>query len=160
MKQQQFTGPEKPEGERVRKNTSSESNSKIDDQLLNHVRSYSNGTPEEISDRIKQLDQEWDIERTLETNMSLIALTGLALGVFINLYWLILPAIVLLFFLQHALQGWCPPIPLFRMLKVRTRPEIDREKYALKALRGDFDNLSYIDEQTKARSAFEATKKI
>jgi len=43
------------------------------------------------------------------------------------------------FFFQHATQGWCPPIPVFRRMGVRTRREINRERYALKALRGDFD---------------------
>jgi hypothetical protein len=45
------------------------------------------------------------------------------------------------FLLQHALQGWCPPVPVFRRLGVRTTAEIDRERYALKALRGDFKRL-------------------
>jgi hypothetical protein len=65
---------------------------------------------------------------------------------------------VLLFFVQHALQGWCPPIPAFRALGVRTRPEIDREKYAIKALRGDFQNIHLSPEQPEI--AFEAAKKI
>ena len=43
-----------------------------------------------------------------------------------------------LFLLQHALQGWCPPLPLLRRLGVRTQAEIERERYALKAIRGDF----------------------
>ena len=45
------------------------------------------------------------------------------------------------FLLQHALQGWCPPLPLFRRLGVRTAREIARERYALQALRGDFDDV-------------------
>jgi hypothetical protein len=47
--------------------------------------------------------------------------------------------LVLLFFLQHALQGWCPPLPIFRKLGYRTKDEIAKEKYALKLLRGDFN---------------------
>jgi hypothetical protein len=43
--------------------------------------------------------------------------------------------------LQHALTGWCPPVPLFRRLGARTRQEIDRELYALKVVRGDFAPL-------------------
>jgi hypothetical protein len=46
--------------------------------------------------------------------------------------------VVLTFLFQHAVQGWCPPLPVLRRLGVRTRKEIDRERYALKALRGDF----------------------
>jgi hypothetical protein len=32
-------------------------------------------------------------------------------------------------------------VPIFRRKGVRTRREIDAEKYALKALRGDFSNV-------------------
>jgi hypothetical protein len=70
-----------------------------------------------------------------------ITLAGLALGTTVNRKWLILPAVVQTFFLQHALEGWCPPIPLLRRLGVRTMDEINRERYALKALRGDFDEM-------------------
>jgi hypothetical protein len=38
-------------------------------------------------------------------------------------------------------QGWCPPLPVFRRLGIRTASEIDYERYALKSLRGDFDEL-------------------
>jgi len=48
---------------------------------------------------------------------------------------------VLVFLFQHSVQGWCPPLPVFRRLGVCTRSEIDQEKFALKALRGDFDSL-------------------
>lgn len=52
-----------------------------------------------------------------------------------------LPALVAGFLLQHALQGWRPPAPLFRRLGIRTAGEIAEERDALKALRGDFDRL-------------------
>lgn len=129
--------PSKPKGERVRRSTGSNQNKKIDRQIIDSIKNYRKH-PWLIKARLRKLDKEWDIERMLETNMSVIALAGLALSVFVNRNWLLLPATVLLFFLQHAVQGWCPPIPLFRALGVRTRPEIDREKYALKAIRGDF----------------------
>jgi hypothetical protein len=66
---------------------------------------------------------------------------------------------VLPFLFQHAVQGWCPPVPLFRRLGVRTRKEIDAEKYALKAVRGDFDELPPAnngDTLGRARRAWEA----
>jgi hypothetical protein len=72
--------------------------------------------------------------------------------------WLILPSIVLPFLFQHAMQGWCPPVPLFRRLGVRTREEIDREKYALKALRGDFEEIDSIRRSEEAEDALEAVK--
>lgn len=46
------------------------------------------------------------------------------------------------FLLRHAVQGWCPPLPVFRRLGARTQSEIDHERYALKALRGDFRGVA------------------
>ena len=43
---------------------------------------------------------------------------------------------------MHGLSGWCRPLPLLRNLGVRTRSEIDVEKFALKSLRGDFEQMS------------------
>lgn len=53
---------------------------------------------------------------------------GTALGFFISRYWLILPGMVSLFFLQHALQGWCPPLPIIRRMGMRTAAEIFTER--------------------------------
>jgi len=55
-----------------------------------------------------------------------------------NGWWLILPAAVTAFLFQHAIQGWCPPVPILRRLGFRTSDEINKERYALKAVRGDF----------------------
>jgi hypothetical protein len=52
----------------------------------------------------------------------------------------------------HAIQGWYPLLPLFRRMGIRSQDEIDRERYALKALRGDFDAVSTVDSDT-ARAA-------
>ena len=63
------------------------------------------------------------------------------------------------FLLQHALQGWCPPVPVFRRLGVRTTAEIDRERYALKALRGDFGRYDAISASADPRRQAEAALK-
>jgi len=108
-------------------------NAQIDRQTDRNIRRYIGASRETVVARIEQLDKEWDIERVLEVNASSLALTGLVLGLTVNKRWLLLPTIVLSFLLQHGLQGWCPPLPILRRLGVRTRGEIDREKYALKA---------------------------
>src|SRR3954463_16195879 len=94
-----------------------------------------------ISRRINDLDNEWDIERWLETNASALAFTGTVLGLLVNKKFFAIPCLVLPFLFQHAVQGWCPPVPILRRKGVRTRGEIDEEKFALKALRGDFENI-------------------
>jgi hypothetical protein len=105
------------------------------------VMSLHEATPDAIGDRLRELEAEWDVERRLQANASSLVMAGVALGYFIDRRFLLLPAAVLGFFAQHALQGWCPPIPLFRRFGVRTVREIERERYALKALRGDFNSV-------------------
>lgn len=83
------------------------------------------------------------MERWLETNASALAFTGTVLGLALSRKWLALPLIVTGFLFQHAVQGWCPPLPVLREMGVRTRGEIDREKYALKILRGDFKDMNF-----------------
>lgn len=117
--------------DRVRNSTDREINNRIDDVTNSNIQFYSNRPVWEIKQRITVLEQEWDIERVLEVNASTLALTGLILGITVNKKWLAVPAVVLPFLLQHALQGWCPPLPILRRMGIRTRDEIDREKYAL-----------------------------
>lgn len=95
--------------------------------------------PIEFDARLQELDREWDIERVLQANASTLVMLGVGLGYAVDRRFLLLPAAVFGFFAQHALQGWCPPIPVLRRLGVRTMREIERERYAVKALRGDFD---------------------
>ncbi|MGZ8191863.1 MAG: hypothetical protein ACXWTS_11650 [Methylococcaceae bacterium] len=118
--------------DRVRSSTASHVNEEIDLQTDMNIQRYKGKSRAEILERIQMLDKEWDIERVLEVNASTLALSGLILGLTKNRKWLFLPGIVLPFLLQHGLQGWCPPLPLLRRLGIRTRGEIDREKYALK----------------------------
>lgn len=94
--------------------------------------------PDRIDQRLRELDREWDIERTLEANAATPALTGTVLGATRDHRWLYLSGGVAAFLLQHALQGWCPPVPILRRLGIRTTQEINAERTALKALRGDF----------------------
>ena len=142
--------------DRVRANTSDEINRRLDRQSEARVRGYEQKSPAEITGRISELDREWDMERWLETNAAAIAFTGLMLGVTHSKKWLLVPGIVLPFLFQHAVQGWCPPVPVLRRLGVRTREEIDREKYALKVLRGDFEKSGPSPSSETALTAVEA----
>ena len=78
----------------------------------------------------------------LEANAASVPLLSLGLGAFVDRRFFVLPAIVAGFLLQHAVQGWCPPVPMFRRMGIRTAREIDSERHALKIIRGDFESLS------------------
>jgi len=129
------------EADRVRRHTPWRALQKIDQRIEDSVRFHSRQPERVISQRIQELGREWSMERWLETNASVLAFSGTLLGITVNRKWLAVPLIVTGFLFQHAVQGWCPPVPVLRRLGVRTRGEIDREKFALKALRGDFENL-------------------
>lgn len=123
--------------DRVQNNTSETVNRMIHAEMLERLIFFALH-PDRIEARLQALDLEWDIERALEANAATLALGGVALGAFSSRRWLALPALVAGFLLQHAIQGWCPPLPALRRLGFRTQREIDQERYALKALRGDF----------------------
>lgn len=88
-----------------------------------------------IDRRLDELDREWDIERSLEANAAAVSLIGLALGRFANRRFYALPAVISAFLLQHAVQGWCPPLPVLRRLGFRTPREIERERRTLENMR-------------------------
>jgi hypothetical protein len=124
--------------DRVQRSTPSSLNARIELETKQNLAEYATEKADEIDDRIQELDKEWDIERSLELNAAVLALTGTVLGMLVDKRWFALPIVVASFLTQHAIQGWCPPLPILRKLGFRTRKEIDKEKYALKAMRGDF----------------------
>ena len=143
---------------RVARNTPDDINRDIQQQIEASVRYYAEH-PEQIGRRLAELDREWDIERTLEANAATIALTGTAFGTLIDRRFLAIPLLVTGFLLQHALQGWCPPVMFFRRRGVRTAEEIAVERFALKALRGDFRNVDQAsDALTRAGAALIAAR--
>ena len=131
---------------RVSQNTDAAINERIRRQTEENISTAVSDGKIGIDRRLRELENEWDIERTLEANAATIALVGLGLGAFVDRKWFALPAVVCGFLLQHAVQGWCPPVPLFRRLGIRTSTEIDYERYTLKTLRGDFQGLPTIND--------------
>jgi hypothetical protein len=135
--------------DRVPAHTAEHINRRLEREMRERVQLMA-GQPDRIGARLKQLDAEWDIERAIEANASTLAFIGVALGYFVHPYWLVLPAAVTLFLFQHAIQGWCPPVPVLRRLGFRTVYEIERERQALKALRGDFNGIERAPDKVAA----------
>jgi hypothetical protein len=148
-----------PSADLVRDNTSPEVARRIRAQTEASVAACARGGPAAIEQRLAELDREWDVERWLETGAASLSLLGMAMGSTVNRKWFLLPAAVGAFLLQHTLQGWCPPLPLLRRLGVRTADEINQERFALKALRGDFARAPAPESPTDvlANHAFKAT---
>jgi hypothetical protein len=135
--------------ERVPRHTSPD----VNEQILRHIEEsvrYHAARPGEIAKRLQELDQEWDIERAIEANASVLAFGGVVLAATSDRRWLLLPALVTAFLFQHAIQGWCPPVPVLRRLGFRTSYEIEQERNALKALRGDFAHVKESNDEAEA----------
>lgn len=118
-------------------------NRKIDAKVEACVRALAAAERPELARYLGKLEREWDLNRVLLVATSALALgaalvhrtgrggkalsTGLAVGA----------AAVL----QQGVVGYGPLTSLLRSVGVRTRGEIDLEKFALKALRGDFERI-------------------
>jgi hypothetical protein len=127
---------------RVRESSPEAVNQQVDQSIRKSISRYRMKGSDAISERIRELDQEWSIERTLQVNAATLALAGTLLGAFVNKRWLVVPGIVTTFLLQHGTQGWCPPLPVMRAMGIRSRREIDEERYSLKAIRGDYKEVT------------------
>jgi hypothetical protein len=123
---------------RVERHSPASANARIRAETLARLAEYQHADAARLTARIAELRREWDIERTLEANAASVALLGVILGAAVDRRWFALPGVVAAFLLQHAIQGWCPPLPVFRRMGVRTAAEIHEEIVALKMLRGDF----------------------
>ena len=145
--------------ERVPAHTAEHVNERIKRETDDRVRRLA-AEPDAVGDRLKELDEEWDVERALEANAASLAFTGTILAATVDRRWLMLPAVVTAFLFQHAVQGWCPPLPILRRLGYRTAREIDEERVALKALRGDFrpTEPGDTDHDTQASRALRAAR--
>jgi len=120
-----------PTAQRVALHTLPQVNARIHEETERNIVYYSGLGRQAIERRITELDREWDIERALEANAASATLFGFMMGTLWNRKWFILPGIVGGFLLQHAIDGWCPPLPIMRRLGFRTAHEIEYERHAL-----------------------------
>jgi len=133
------------EEDRIRAASSDEINRRIDRYTEDNIRYYATRPKHEISERIDNLEDEWDVDRLIQAWISGTGLATVFLGTVWSKKWWILTTASLGFLGNHAVNGWCPSANVFRRLGYRTRQEIDREKFALKALRGDFDDIGKLE---------------
>ncbi|WIG99087.1 hypothetical protein KGD87_01230 [Myxococcus sp. SDU36] len=117
-------------------------NRRIDEHVERCVRHMAErGDRAEMTRYLARLEREWDINRALAVGTSALGLLGLLLGRRDGGRWRGLTAVAGGMLLQHSLSGFSPLSELLRVLGVRTRREIDLEKFAIKALRGDFERI-------------------
>ncbi|MES2559370.1 MAG: hypothetical protein V4590_06495 [Bacteroidota bacterium] len=126
----------------------------IDETTRENIQKYVDQGESAIDRRIRELDNKWDMERTLRLNISILALAGVLFGTYKKNRWSVLSIAVTAFVAQQLISKWYPTRSLLKKLGLQTHREIEHEKYALKALRGDFKSI-----QNNVDKAWEAVNK-
>ncbi len=126
-------------------------NNDIRNKTVGCINLYKDSGEAILTDKIGKLNQEWDTERFLEAHAACVMLISSILGYKRKkCCWFLLTGLAGFFLFWHALLGWCPLLPVIRMLGVRTAEEINNEKIVLKKIRGDFSqNTANADELLK-----------
>jgi hypothetical protein len=115
-----------------------------------------------IERRLEELDREWDIDRCTGVNVGAVSLLGVFLGATRSRKWYLAPFLASFCLVQQATQGRSPLTGLFRRWGIRTREEIEHERFTLKVLRGDFEDLKPLevkDQQSSIHDTFEAVRR-
>jgi len=97
--------------------------------------------PHAINDRIDQLEWEWTAGRMTKVTLGVTILVGFALTALLNPWFLVLPAAAGLFLLQYIFSRSSWLGEMFHEMGYRRGCEVEQEKLALRALRGDFRHL-------------------
>ena len=137
---------------RVASYTTSSASSEIHQDMHDSL-SYYSRHPERIDDRLAELAEEWDVERTLEANASTLIIASAAAAYVFDKRILYFTGVVAGFLLMHSIQGFCPPLPILRKMGVRTRSEIMYEQQALLSIQQDMLSARRASEPNEAVAA-------
>lgn len=123
------------------------------------IERYARADAVALTERIAELDREWDVERWIAAEAPLTILAGVALAGTVDRRWLLLSGFAASMLIVHGFTGWYPLLPVLRRAGVRTTAEIAAERYALQRLRGDFDTIDRdAAPETRARQALAAAE--
>lgn len=129
--------------DRVREHSAPIVNQRIAARTRDRIEHVVNEGRDAIVQRLEQLDHEWDVDRALMVNFAIASGAAYAAGLYRYANrpwfglgprrngWLRFFSVQLGFLLLHGTVGWCPPLPVFRRLGVRTKSEIEAERRAL-----------------------------
>jgi hypothetical protein len=110
-----------------------------------------------IDARLRHLEGEWSMGRMVKATAGVLILGGLGLTIFVNPWLAVIPAAGGLMLAQNLYSRKSLLGEMFAAMGFRTSVEIDHERMALKAIRGDFRDLPTIHqiEDRDAISRFE-----
>ena len=116
--------------DRVRMMSAEQANRAIDQATEDSIARVTAGGRSEIERRLVELQREWNVDRALVLNFSVLVLAQL-IAAKRTRRWLWGPLIQTSFLIMHTTIGWCPPVLWVRPMGFRTRYEIQAEREAL-----------------------------
>lgn len=134
-----------------------------ENRTLDNIRFYGSLGREGIDERIRALDDEWDVERAVTVGLAGAGAAGLIMGLLGSRIWRLLAWAALPLLFLFGQDKWRPSDGILKSLGLRSRKEIQDEKYALKALRGDFREVEPEPEEagaSKARNSARAMEAV
>lgn len=111
-------------------------NQEIERQTEARIHQFKRTSPEEIIQRIAELDSETHAEKVLAVSLASATAAAFLLSL-THKKWTIVSGILSVFLLQQKLKGWSLPLLLIRQQGFRTRSEINLERQALNNLLQD-----------------------
>lgn len=111
------------------------------DAVKDSVRFYGSLGPAALSERLRALDEEPDLETVTSLALAGAGTAGLIFGFLGSRLWRLLAWISLPLLFEHARGNLQAPAHFLKSLGLRSRREIQDERNALKSLRGDFQHV-------------------
>ena len=102
------------------------------------LKSVIDGGPAAITERLDSLESEWTAGRAAKATAGVLIVGGMALSLTLSLMWLVLPIVGGAVMLQYLFSRTSLIGEMFHSFGLRSGAEIEREKMALRVLRGDF----------------------
>lgn len=107
---------------------------RVNQRRLEQNIAFFRDNPEGLEQRLRELGEEWDVNRVLHVIAGAGALAGLGLALTKSRLWLLGPLAIAAGELHYGLTGQSLAADLVRRLGFRTRDEIEDERVALQAL--------------------------
>lgn len=111
------------------------------DDLECRLRKLAEAGPSAIDERLAHLERTWTAGRASKASVGIMIVLGLFLGLTVNPYWLLLPLACGVILAEYLVRRQSVLGGLFRGLGLPSGADVEQEKLALKALRGDFKHL-------------------
>ncbi len=97
------------------------------------------GSRRRIARRLRELEEEQDLESVLESRASLVASLGFMAGALVNRRLPSVPVSWTASLVRLAATSWLPMVTLLRRMGLRTSREIEIERVALRLMLGDLE---------------------